>query len=94
MRMWLKAGSSHCRIIADPIEPESTLGEILMKPNKLQDTITTTVEESTIAPATASSNVVDFASTLRELRQSVDPMMIRQRAAHRGPACGRGPRSA
>ncbi len=83
MRMWLKAGSSHCRIIADPIEPESTLGEILMKPNKLQDTITTTVEESTIAPATASSNVVDFASTLRELRQSVDPMMIRQRAAHR-----------
>lgn len=33
---------------------------------------------------TATSNVLDFASTLRELKRGVDPNLVRQRAAHRG----------
>ena len=32
---------------------------------------------------TAEKNVLDFSSTLRELKRSVDPNLVRQRAAHR-----------
>ncbi|MEP6946008.1 MAG: Rad52/Rad22 family DNA repair protein [Acidobacteriota bacterium] len=33
---------------------------------------------------TTTNNVLDFSSTLRELKRSVDPNLVRQRAAHRG----------
>lgn len=50
-----------------------------MRPNKLHETETAVIDDTTAL----TNNVVDFSSTLRELRQSVDPLMIRQRAAHR-----------
>ncbi|MBX7054691.1 MAG: hypothetical protein K1X36_07030 [Pyrinomonadaceae bacterium] len=49
-----------------------------MRSNKLHETETTADETPALT-----TNVVDFSSTLRELRQSVDPLMVRQRAAHR-----------
>jgi len=43
----------------------------------------TKIDETILAAADINDNVLDFSTTLRELRQSVDPQMIRQRAAHR-----------
>ncbi len=50
-----------------------------MRSNKLHEAETAVIVDSTAL----TNNVVDFSSTLRDLRQSVDPLMIRQRAAHR-----------
>ncbi len=53
-----------------------------MKQNKLNETQVEPVETITTENQDG-SNVLDFSSTLRELRQSVDPQLVRQRAARR-----------
>lgn len=52
-----------------------------MKQTKFDDTQVEPVE--TAKQGDGVSNVLDFSSTLRELRHSVDPQLIRQRAARR-----------
>lgn len=52
-----------------------------MKQTKLDET--TFEAPETAAEAAASDNILNFSSTLRELRHSVDPNLVRQRAAHR-----------
>ncbi len=52
-----------------------------MKQNRVNET----ANESAISEVSGitNDNVLDFSSTLRELKRSVDPNLIRQRAAHR-----------
>lgn len=53
-----------------------------MKQTKFNETQIETVE-APVEEDQASSNVLDFSTTLRELRRSVDPQLVRQRAARR-----------
>ncbi len=50
-----------------------------MKRNTLNETVGISTSESIGAP----DNVLDFSSTLRELRKTVDPNLVRQRAGRR-----------
>ncbi|MBP6004697.1 MAG: hypothetical protein KA746_14800 [Pyrinomonadaceae bacterium] len=52
-----------------------------MKQNRVNETVADTTIP--VPAITAGDNVLDFSSTLRELKRSVDPNLVRQRAAHR-----------
>src|SRR5436305_11505918 len=53
-----------------------------MRQTKLHETKVVEVEKS-LESNPETNNVLDFSSTLRELRNSVDPNLIRHRAARR-----------
>ena len=53
-----------------------------MRQTKLNETKAVVLEE-TFESNLETNNVLDFSSTLRELRNSVDPNLIRHRAARR-----------
>ncbi len=62
-------------------KPGHTIGEINMRQKMIEETKVETPELFEVE--LAGSNVLDFSTTLRELRSSLDPNLVRQRAAHR-----------
>lgn len=54
-----------------------------MKRNTVNETPTNETKENSLFPAETVNNVLDFSSTLKELRKTVDPNLVRQRAGRR-----------
>ena len=67
---------------SETVSLEETKGDKAMKQNDLKEVETIEVEEIT-EPAENSNNVLDFSTTLKELRRRVDPRLVKQREGWR-----------
>jgi predicted nucleic acid-binding Zn finger protein len=63
------------------VELEANQGEIEMKQNDLKEARTEEIEQNGDRPK--ANNVLDFSSTLQELRRNVDPKLVKQREGWR-----------
>ncbi len=74
-------GQPETKKIAEPSQLANTRGEIKMTPTNLKEMPFTTTEEA--SEKDTANNVLNFTTTLRELRKNVDPELVKQREGWR-----------